>query len=288
LGGQPSMAIRSFGVRAGRQAARQAFRAGATLALLGGAVPLAAQTDYYNTDAGRPVRIEDAYPVERYAFEAQVAPLRLLRTDGGEYHWEIEPELAYGILPRTHVEVGLPLLFSDGEDGRNRFAVGGIDLKVFHNLNVETRTLPAFAVAADVLFPVGSGAPDRIYPSVTGIATRTFRLARVHVNGQYTLGSTPDAEVQVGEASRWLAGVAVDRTFPLQAALLIGDVYAERPLHAGEALRWTVEAGGRYQLDPFFALDAGIGRHLTGDEQGWFLTLGAARAFAVRSLMRVR
>lgn len=29
----------------------------------------AAQTDYYNTDAGRPVHIEDAYPVERHAFE---------------------------------------------------------------------------------------------------------------------------------------------------------------------------------------------------------------------------
>jgi hypothetical protein len=27
-----------------------------------------AQTDYYNTDAGRPLRIEDAYPTERYAF----------------------------------------------------------------------------------------------------------------------------------------------------------------------------------------------------------------------------
>ena len=74
---------------------------------------LAAQTDYYNTDAGRPVRIEDAYPVERYAFEAQVAPLRLERADGGGYHWEIEPELAYGIFPRTQVEVGLPLTFQD-------------------------------------------------------------------------------------------------------------------------------------------------------------------------------
>ena len=28
-----------------------------------------AQTDYYNTDAGRPVRIEDAYTLERRGFE---------------------------------------------------------------------------------------------------------------------------------------------------------------------------------------------------------------------------
>lgn len=266
---------------------RQWLRHG-LLAFLIAPAPLAAQTDYYNTDSGRPVRIEDAHPVERYGFEAQVAPLRLLRTDGGAYHWEIEPELAYGILPRTYVEVGLPLLFSDGEHDGERFALGGIDLKLFHNLNAETRTLPALAVAVEALLPVGSAAPERIYPSVTGIATRTFSAARVHVNGQYTFGSAPGLDDNVGEASRWLAGVAVDRTFPLQSALLIGDVYAERPLHASEGLRWTVEAGARYQLDPFFALDAGIGRHLSSDDRGWFITFGAARAFAVRSLMPVR
>ena len=254
------------------------------------AVPgwLVAQTDYYNTDAGRPVRIEDAYPVERYAFEAQVAPLRLERADVGGYHWEIEPELAYGIFPRTQVEIGLPLTFQDAEEARSVFGLAGIDLSVLHNLNVETRTLPAFAIAADVLLPVGSAAPDRVYPSVKGVATRTFSFARFHANGQYTFGSSPGEGVEVGEASRWMAGVAVDKTFPLRSALLIADVFAEQPLHEGEDLRWTAEVGTRYQLNPFFALDAGIGRRLTGDEQGWFVTLGAARVFAVRSLMPVR
>jgi hypothetical protein len=248
---------------------------------------LAAQTDYYNTDAGRPVRIEDAYPVERYAFELQLAPLRLERSDGGVYTWEIEPELAYGILPRTQVEVGVPLVFSDGEGGGRAAGLGGVDLSVFHNLNVETAGLPAFGLAADVLLPVGSFAPDRAYSSVTAIATRTFSFSRFHVNAQYTFGSTPDREEEVGEISRWMAGVAVDKTFPLRAALLIGDLYVEQPLHEGEELRWTVEAGTRYQLNPFFALDAGIGRQLTGTDPGWFITFGAARAFAVRSLFPV-
>ena len=248
----------------------------------------AAQTDYYNTDAGRPVRVEDAYPVERYAFEAQVAPLRLERMSGGAYHWEFEPELAYGIFPRTQLEVGLPFVYSDGEGEGSSFGAGGIDVSMLHNLNVETRTLPAFAVAADVVIPVGNDAPDGLYPSVKGIATRTFSLARVHLNGQYTFGSTPGAGDEVGEASRWMAGVAVDKTFPLRSMLLIADAYVEEPLHDGEDMRWTVEAGTRYQLDPFFALDAGIGRRLTGDEQGWFITFGAARAFALRSLIPVR
>jgi len=70
---------------------------------------LAAQTDYYNTDAGRPLTIEDAYPVERRAVELQAAPLRVERALGGVYRWGIEPEVAIGILPRTQFEVGLPL-----------------------------------------------------------------------------------------------------------------------------------------------------------------------------------
>ena len=63
--------------------------------------PAAAQTDYYNTDAGRPITVEDAYPVERRAVELQLAPLRLERVRGGTYHWGVEPEVAVGILPRT-------------------------------------------------------------------------------------------------------------------------------------------------------------------------------------------
>src|SRR5688572_14514941 len=72
-----------------------------------------AQTDYYNTDAGRPVLIEDAHPTERYAFELQLAPLRLERAAPGDYSWSVEPELAYGILARTHLEVGFPILYRD-------------------------------------------------------------------------------------------------------------------------------------------------------------------------------
>ena len=249
---------------------------------------LAAQTDYYNTDAGRPVRIEDAYPVERYAFEAQVAPLRLERSDAGAYHWEIEPELAYGIFPHTQVEVGLPLLFRDAGGTGEEFGFAGVDVSVLHNLNTETSTLPAFAVAASAVLPVGNFAPNRVYPSVKAIATRTFSFVRIHANGEYSFGSAPGEGVEAGEASRWMAGVAVDKTFPLRSALLIADIFAEQPLHDDEDLQWTAEAGMRYQLNPFFALDAGVGRRLTGEERSWFLTLGAARVFAVRSLIPVR
>lgn len=264
----------------------------ATAAVLASAVvlapPAAAQTDYYNTDKGRPVTIEDAYPVERYAFELQLAPVRLERESGGVYHWEIAPELAYGILPRTQLEVGFPLSFVDagGEGGTEGLA--GIEIAALHNLNVETRTLPALAVAAEVLLPVGGLAPDRAYTSLKGIATRTFSWARFHVNGQYTLGSGAEEGDEVGEASRWMAGIAVDRTLPLRSLLMTADVFAEQPLVDDEELAWTAEAGFRYQTSPQFNIDFGVGRRFAGGERGWSFTFGAAHAFAVRSLLPIR
>ena len=87
------------------------------LAMFVGTSPMLAQTDYYNTDAGRPLQIEDAHPVERRAFEIQAAPFRVERSRGGSYHWSIEPEIAYGVFPRTQIEVGFPLAFMDGPDG---------------------------------------------------------------------------------------------------------------------------------------------------------------------------
>jgi hypothetical protein len=247
-----------------------------------------AQTDYYNTDRGRPVRIEDAYPTERYAFELQLAPVTLERQSGGVYHWGVEPEIAYGLLPRTHLEVGFPLAFRDaeGSDG-GAGALAGIAVSLLHNLNVETGSLPALGVVADVLLPVGGAAPERAYPSLTGIATRTHRWARFHVNGQYTFGDAPEpGESGATELSRWLAGVAVDRTFPLRSMLLTAEVYAREPLEE-ESTEWNAAAGIRYQVSPQFALDAGIGRRLDA-APGWFLTFGSAYAFGIRSLIPVR
>jgi len=267
-----SMRIRSF------------VAAAAALAVGADASPAFAQTDYYNTDEGRPVRIEDAHPVERHAFELQLAPVRLEREGGGAYRWEVAPELAYGILPRTQVEVGFPVAFADGRGGRER-GLAGIEAAVLHNLNVETRTLPALAVAAEVLLPVGGLAPERIHTSVKGIATRTFSGTRLHLNGAYTLGA--DEGERTGEASRWMAGAAVDRALPLRSLLVTADLFAEQPLDAGEELEWTAEAGFRYQTSPQFNVDFGGGRRFAGGGQGWFLTFGAAHAFAVRALLPI-
>jgi len=259
---------------------------GAAAASLLVAAPAAAQKDYYNLDRNRPVRIEDAYATERYAMEVKVAPLRLERERAGVYHWGFHPEIAYGILPRTSVEVGFPFAVVDGGEGGGRTrGLSGIELSAFHNLNVETRTLPALGVRADVALPVGALSGDGLYPSLTGIATRSFPWARFHLNAQYTFGSEPaPGEAAPHEASRWLAGIAVDRVFPLDAYLLIADLFAQQPLHGDDPLEWNAGAGIRYQVNPFLAIDGGLGRRLTG-EPAWYFTFGSAYHLGFRALM---
>ena len=68
----------------------------------------AAQIDYRNLDEGRPVHTEDAYAVERYAFEL-VLPYAYEDERGPGWSHLVAPELAYGVLLNMHVGVKLPL-----------------------------------------------------------------------------------------------------------------------------------------------------------------------------------
>lgn len=268
-------------------------------ALLVAATPrqAVAQTDYYNTDRGRPLQMEDAYATERYAFELQLAPLRLERTRGGTYNWGIEPEIAYGVLPRTQLEIGVPLAYVDPRGSAERtFAGAGVEVSVLHNLNVETETLPALALVADVVFPAGGLGPDPTYPSVKAIATRTYSWLRFHANAQYTFSDRAKDRAtaeQVGtagvvELSRWTTGIAVDKTLPLRSMLIGAEAFARQPLAPGAAVEWNSGLGIRYQLSPTFAIDGGAGARLTGDDRGWYVTFGTAYAFGIRSLIPVR
>ena len=251
-----------------------------------------AQTDYYNTDRGRPVQVEDAYVTERHALELKLAPVRLERTDGGTYNWGLEPELALGIFPRTQVELGVPLAFME-RGGVRRSGIAGLDFSVMHNFNVETEGLPALALRADVLAPVGNLAADRTYTSLTGIATRTYSWARFHVNGQYTVGASQPAAgsptTTLGgpgalDISRWFAGAAIDKAFPLSSFLVTAEFYGRKPLDSTEAVEYTAGTGTRLQMSPTLALDGGFGRRLNGPAQGWFVTFGSAYSFSLPAL----
>lgn len=258
----------------------------AALLMAVNARPISAQTDFYNTDRGRPVQIEDAYVTERYAFELKLAPVRIERAARGAYNWGLDPEIAYGIFPRTQVELSLPLAYHEA-GSQHTSGVAGLELSVMHNLNAETESWPALGIRADLLTPVGNLAPDKAYPSVTGMATRTFRFARFHFNAQYTAGNSPPvslSDAAPGELSRWLIGGAIDKTYPLRSSLITAEFFGREPIDGEEAVEYTSGVGFRHQVSPTLALDAGVGRRLNGNAPGWYVTFGSAYGFSLASL----
>src|SRR5918999_953274 len=89
-----------------------------------------AQAHFYNLDAGRPTRVEDALPTERYGLDLHLAALRVERLDDGTYRWRAEPKLSFGALPMTSLELRAPIthLVRPGAGGRRTTALAGIGI----------------------------------------------------------------------------------------------------------------------------------------------------------------
>lgn len=237
--------------------------------LAAAAGPAAAQKDWYNLDRGHPFELTDARALERKALELQFSPLDLTRREGGAYGWSLAPSISAGLLPRTEVEVAVPYAWSDGPESRGGLA--GIEIGVLHALNVETRGLPALALEAEVLLPVGSEAPDATFTTLGGILTRTFGRSRLHVNASGTIGPSAGAPA---DQHQWRAGLAVDRALPLSATLLGVEVLAGAPFGDEAALDWDVGLGGRRQVTPQLVLDAGVRYRVAGEATGWGVRMG--------------
>jgi len=281
---------------------------GVRVAACAGVVALAApsvvlaQTDYFNTDGGRPLRIQDANAVEWRAIELQFAPLLLERSPGGRWRPEIEPELAFGLLPRTVLSFGFPLVSADrpaavptvggpalpSSGGTSAVSgLAGVHVSVFHQLNLETR-IPSFAVKADALLPAGPFSADQPYYTLTGIVTRTLSAlgpVRVHGNAAVTMGEAVRGDTVtralVLPAPRWRAGVSMDRAFPLQATLIAVEALAQRSLLEGADVVWSTGAGVRHQFSPRLVMDVGVLHDLTGPERSWSFTVGTAVALSL-------
>ncbi len=169
--------------------ARTAF---ALLCLAATAGDANAQHGYYNLDAGRPTRLEDATPAARFEMELQLAPVRFEQVATGVKRWRIEPKVAYGIAPFTEVEFRAPYLVVVPPDTGSpvRHGIGGVALGVMHAFTIERGPWPALALAAEWIAPMASlGAPVGSY-LMKGIATRTFPAVRTHVNVAYGTYST--------------------------------------------------------------------------------------------------
>ncbi len=240
-----------------------------------------AQTDFYNTDRGRPLTVEDAVVIERRAIELQAVPLRVQRAGPGLTSWGIAPELAFGILPRTQIEFAVPIRFDQSDAaGASITGAAGVELELLHQLNTETQFFPGLALGAGVHLPAGPLGPERALTTFKALATRTLPWGRVHFNATYTPGDALLANERGADEARWLAGLALDRTFPLHQTLVGVDVTAEESLLDDGAVEWRSSVGLRRQMSSRLAMDAGIFRRLSAGTPGWGITMGGAYAFA--------
>jgi hypothetical protein len=252
-----------------------------------------AQTDYFNTDRGRPLHVQDARAIERYALELQVAPVHWSRGRSGRDIWSIEPAIAYGILPGTQVELGVEVFHVPGVNGLTQINSTTLHVSALHALNVETLGIPALALTAGLATPLGTFNSRRVYPTFGVVATRTASLGRLHANADVTLADVePSTQDTCGpgdpmaphDESRWLVGVSVDRALALRSMLLAAELVARQPILDGSDVEWRAGGGIRWQFDPHWSMDAGFGRSF-GFTREWSFTFGAVRSFGFHRLI---
>jgi len=247
-------------------------------ALLVGPTTGAAQVDYRNLDDDRPVKVEDAQSVERYAFEV-ILPYSVAGERDGNVAQAIVPELSYGIAPDLHVGIKAPIALDHGDVG-----LAGIRVFGLYNINTEFGWVPAFALRVDTELPIGAFASSDARVAVKGIATRAFGANRVHVNAAYRFGAdgTPGL---VEPMPRWWVGLGADRTLYRHSLLLVANTVVERPLDTAP-IGALVGGGVRWQWTPTSVLDLGVSRTVVGsDGHDFEISFAVTHVFGVRALI---
>jgi hypothetical protein len=145
---------------------------------------VAAQGDYRDLESGRPVRISDAVPTERRAFDLDLTTFRLERLSLGRYRLQFEPRIAYGILPRTEISVRMPSFYRERSISP-RGGVAGVGIGAEYQLAMEKLSVPGLGVSAEAFVPAGPNALRTSY-SVKGLLTRSFPAGRIHINAGYS------------------------------------------------------------------------------------------------------
>jgi hypothetical protein len=277
------------------------------------AIPASAQHEYRNLEAGRPTRISDAVPTERYALDLDLTTLRLERLSLGRYRLQYEPRIAFGILPRTEVSMRISSFYRERSISP-RGGIAGVGIGGEYQLAMEGLHMPALAIAAEAFVPTGPNAIRTSY-SVKGLATRSFSPGRLHLNASYgtfavrrvTSGGvlvppvidgpcdfmipqtglairafcsgglateTSALETTIETKGRWVAGAGLDKSFGVSSVLVVADVFAEKYQGVGRPTDWTAEGGIRKQLTQSLVADIGLGRRFTGISPSWFATAG--------------
>lgn len=213
--------------------------------------------DHLNLEEGLPTRIEDAYPTAFRNREVQ-ASARFERTRDGEDRLTLEPRIELGLAPNTELRIAAPFLMGDAD----RTGSGDVHLSALYNFNVESLTLPAFAIEAEGVIPIGKNSRG-FDTTLTFIATKSVSRTgpdRIHLNvGWHHDAGRADDERE----HRYVAIVGYSRRVTADAVLVCDFVREQE--RERDAASNVVELGVRWQLTPLLVLSAGAGAGI-GDE----------------------
>ena len=242
-----------------------------------------AQEDFRSLDAGRPLKVTDAYPKKYLEWEFQFG-LQGGWTKGGPQSAEGLIELETGLFRNFEIGTGLEVATEDDGTGATT-GIGAVEIEALYNFNHEGWTWPAMAIQVDAQAPVGGDLSREDWAwGIDLILTRSFasRL-RLHANGGFVVASQVDGD------DYWRGGVAFDIPLGFSSRLIMGDLYAEIPVDTGPTRAWA-ELGTRVQVTNLSVIDVGLSTRLDEWDRGDAnirLVVGFSRVFGIGGLVRV-
>jgi hypothetical protein len=239
--------------------------------------PVAHAIDHKNLDAGRPLRLQDAYPIAKgeWNLEAGAGFSTHDNLDRASFSFEI----IYGALLNFQLELGTTL-FTDPRKADEPAKSGDLHLGALYNFNQETMKLPAFGIRAGVDLPTGVDSSGVDF-ELMGLMTKSVGRLSLHLNAGYEF---------VGGAERGERDarykVVVGPSFPLGApkhtrTTVLADLFLEQAAHRDQDDVFGGEIGLRHQLNLRTVVDAGIGTEFSGpeDRSRFFAVTGVSVAF---------
>ncbi len=242
-----------------------------------------AQEDFRSLDAGRPLKVTDAYPKKYLEWEFQF---------GLQGDWTQEDRRSLGGLLELETglfrnfEIGAGLQVATEDDGASATTgLEGLEVEALYNFKHDGWAWPAFAIQAGALAPTGGDlSRDDWAWEADLILTRSFsNRLRIHVNAGYVVAS------EVDDDDYWRGGVAFDIPMGFSSRLIMGDVYAEVPVGTGPTRAWA-ELGTRVQVTNLTVIDVGLATRLDEWDRGTAnvrLVVGFSRVFGIGGLVRV-
>ncbi len=242
-----------------------------------------AQEDFRSLDAGRPLKVTDAYPKKYLEWEFQFG-LQGGWTEGGRRSLEGLLDLETGLF--RNFEIGAGLQVATEDDGASTSnGLESLEVEALYNFKHEGWTWPAVAIQTGAEAPTGSDLSREDWAwGVDLLLTRGFaNRFRIHVNGGYVLASEVDGD------DYWRGGIAFDIPVGFSSRLIMGDLYTEIPADTGPTRTWA-ELGTRVQITNLTVIDMGLASRLDEWNRGVAnvrVVVGVSRVFGIGGLVRV-